>query len=573
MGHVDHGKTSLLDRIRSSTMASKEAGAITQHIGASEVPIDIIEKISGAVLKKFKTQISIPGLLFIDTPGHEVFTNLRRRGGAVADLAILVVDVTKSFEPQTYEAIEILKEYKTPFVIAANKIDTMTGWRVQDTNSFSETIAKQTKDVADMLDAKIYELVGKLSELGFASERFDRVTDFRKEVVILPVSAKTGEGVAELLVFTAGIAQKFLEMRLQIEVNGPAKGSILEKKEEKGLGTTIDVMLYSGTLKVNDTIAFASANGVGKAKVKALLKPKPLQEMRDTASKYYYVDTVAAASGVKISGVGLDEAIPGSLVISTEDPDYERDIETEIKDLFATEKMGMILKADTIGSLEALSRLLSNEGIKISQKRIGNVSRRDVLDAFAMRALDPYNAVVLAFNVKVEDDAVSESEATMVKVISENVIYKIIDDYKEWLEAVKKSERDTAARTLTFPSLIKSLPNHVFRMSHPAVFGVDVLEGRLKASSMLMNDAGDPIGRVKEIQDSGTNMLEAKKGDSVAISIDGITFGRQLKEGDLLYTHINDDEERLLRTKFSYLLSDEEKDLLDRIAKIKRTKK
>ena len=192
------------------------------------------------------------------------------------------MDVSKSFEPQTYEAIEILKEYKTPFVVAANKIDMITGWRAQDTNSFAESIAKQDRDVAEMLDAKIYELVGKLSELGFASERFDRVTDFRKEIVILPVSAKTGEGVAELLVFTAGIAQKFLEMRLKIEVNGPGKGSILEKKEEKGLGTTIDVMLYSGTLKVNDTIAFATTAGIATAKIKALLKPKPLQEMRDT---------------------------------------------------------------------------------------------------------------------------------------------------------------------------------------------------------------------------------------------------------------------------------------------------
>ncbi len=573
MGHVDHGKTTLLDRIRNTTMAKKEAGAITQHIGASEVPLDVIEKVSGDVLKKFKTRITIPGLLFIDTPGHEVFTNLRRRGGAVADLAILVVDVSKSFEPQTFEAIEILKEYKTPFVVAANKIDTITGWRAQDTNSFAESLEKQGRDVAEMLDAKIYELVGKLSELGFASERFDRVTDFRKEIVILPVSAKTGEGVAELLVFTAGIAQKFLEMRLEIEVNGPGKGSILEKKEEKGLGTTIDVMLYSGTLKVNDTIAFATAAGIATARIRALLKPKPLQEMRDTSSKYYYVDTVAAASGVKISGVGLDDALPGSLLISTEDKDYEKDIAMEIKDVFATEKMGIILKADTIGSLEALSRLLSNAGIRTSQKKIGNVSRRDVLDAFAMRAIDPYSAVVLAFNVKVEDDAVSESEATAVKVISENVIYKIIDDYKEWLDAEKKRERDTAGKTLTFPCIVKSLPNHVFRMSHPAVFGVDVVAGRLKSSSMLMNGQGDVIGRVKEIQDAGTTLLEAKKGDSVAISIDGITFGRQLRENDLLYTHLNDEEEQMLRSKFSYLLTDEEKDLLDAVSKIKRTKK
>ena len=209
MGHVDSGKTSLLDRIRNTATASREAGGITQHIGASEVPISAIEKTAGNVLRQFKIKITIPGLLFIDTPGHEVFTNLRKRGGAVADLTILVIDTLKGFEPQTLEAIEILKEYKTPFIIATNKIDMLTGWRAQKTSSFVESLEKQDKGVQDALDAALYNLVGKLSELGFASERFDRVTDFRKEIVIIPVSAKTGEGIAELLVFTAGIAQKF----------------------------------------------------------------------------------------------------------------------------------------------------------------------------------------------------------------------------------------------------------------------------------------------------------------------------------------------------------------------------
>jgi len=573
MGHVDHGKTSLLDKIRSSAIASREAGGITQHIGASEVPIEIIEKVCGSVLKQFGAKISIPGLLFVDTPGHEAFTNLRRRGGSVADLAILVVDVTKNFEPQTYEAIDILKEYKTPFIVAANKIDLLTGWRDQKTNCFMESIPKQEKDIADALDAKIYELVGKLSEIGFNSERFDRVKDFRKEVVIIPVSAKTGEGIAELLAFTAGISQKFLEMRLNIEVNGPGKGSVLEKKEEKGLGTTIDVILYSGTLSVNDTVAFASTSGVAKAKIRALLKPKALQEMRESTSKFYYVDSVAAASGVKISGVGFEEALPGSLLISTDNKDYEKEIATEIQEVFATDKEGILLKADTIGSLEALSRLLSNEGVKISKKGIGPVVKRDVLDAFGMRAIDPYSAIVLAFNVAVDPDAVAESEATNVKILNENIIYKIIDDYKEWLDNTKKSERDTAAKTITFPCKIQILPNHVFRMSHPAIFGVDVTSGKLKSSVLLMDMHGDVIGRVKEMQNNGIGALEAKKGESVAISVDGITFGRQIHDHDVLYAHINDDEERLLRSKFSYLLNNEEKDLLDFISELKRTKK
>jgi len=570
MGHVDHGKTSLLDKIRNTAIANKEAGGITQHIGASEVPIDVIKKICKSILSTFKINITIPGLLFIDTPGHEAFTNLRKRGGSVADLAILVVDITKNFEPQTYEAIEILRQYKTPFIVAANKIDLITGWRPNNNESFAETITKQQPNVVSELDNRIYEIIGKLSELGFNSERFDRVKDFQREVVIIPVSAKTGEGIPELLLYATGLAQRFLEKRISIEVNGPGKGSIIEKKEEKGLGTTIDVILYDGTLKVNDTIAFATSTGIGLSKIKALLKPKPLQELRESSSKFYYVDSVSAASGVKISGTGLEDALPGSLVLSTDYPNYENEIKAEIADLFATERKGIILKADSIGTIEAISKLLAGIGVSISKKGLGNVTKRDVLDAYAMRAIDPYSAVVLSFGVKIDEDALREAEATDITIINENVIYKIIDEYKEWLENEKKKARENAERSLIFPGMIKVIPNTCFRVSHPAIFGVEVLAGKIRPSYLLMNKNGNIVGKIREIQDNGVTLQEAKKGDKVAISMDEVTFGRQVKEEDILYTHVNDESERLLRQKFSDLLNNEEKELLNVISEIKQ---
>jgi len=570
MGHVDHGKTSLLDKIRNTAIANKEAGGITQHIGASEVPIDVIKKICKSILSSFKINITIPGLLFIDTPGHEAFTNLRKRGGSVADLAVLVVDITKNFEPQTYEAIEILRQYKTPFIVAANKIDLITGWRPNNNESFVETIAKQQPNVVSELDNRIYEIIGKLSELGFNSERFDRVKDFQREVLIIPVSAKTGEGIPELLLYATGLSQKFLEKRISIEVNGPGKGSIIEKKEEKGLGTTIDVILYDGTLKVNDTIAFATSTGIGLSKIKALLKPKPLQELRESSSKFYYVDSVSAASGVKISGTGLDDALPGSLVLSTDYPNYENEIKAEIADLFATERKGIILKADSIGTIEAVSKLLAGIGVSISKKGLGNVTKRDVLDAYAMRAIDPYSAVVLSFGVKIDEDALREAEATDITIINENVIYKIIDEYKEWLENEKKKARESAEKSLIFPGMVKVIPNTCFRISHPAIFGIEVLAGKIRPSYLLMNKNGNIIGRIREIQDNGITLQEAKKGDKIAISIDDITFGRQVKEDDILYTHVNDESERLLRQKFSDLLNNEERELLNVISEIKQ---
>ncbi len=570
MGHVDHGKTTLLDRIRSSAIASREAGGITQHIGASEVPIDVINKLCGSVIKKLGVDLTIPGLLFIDTPGHEAFTNLRRRGGSISDLAILVVDIGKSFEPQTYEAIDILKEYKTPFIVAANKIDLLTGWMRNPTYSFTESIEKQQDGVREDLDAKLYSLVGKLSELGFSSERFDRVVDVKKEVSIIPISAKTGEGIAELLMFASGLSQKFLGNRLNIEINDPGIGSIIEKKEEKGLGTTLDVILYNGTLRINDTVAFATSIGIGTAKIRALLKPKALQEMRESSSKFYYVDFASAASGVKISGSGLEDALPGSLIISTANHFYERDISAEISEVFSSDKSGIILKADTIGSIEAISRLLKNIGVNISKKSLGKVTKRDILDAFSMKSDDPHNAIVLSFNVGMEDDAELESQATGIKVIKADIIYKLIDDYKEWSEEEKRTSMENLEKTLVMPGKIKVLPNSCFRVSHPAVFGVEVSGGCIKPSYLLMKNNGDIIGRIKEIQDNGLGKQDAKKGESVAISIDGITYGRHVHDNDILFTFIRPEDVRALKYKYAQLLDDEDKDLLGQISEINK---
>ncbi len=568
MGHVDHGKTSLLDKIRNTAIASREAGGITQHIGASEVPIDAVQKICGPLMAKMGVSLSIPGLLFIDTPGHEAFTNLRKRGGSISDLAILVVDVTKSFEPQTYEAVEILKEYKTPFIVAANKIDVVTGWRSQATYSFSESIKSQQQNVVEDLEAKIYSLIGKLSELGFASERFDRVTDVKKEISIIPLSAKTGEGIAELLMYATGLSQRFLGKRLEIDPQDPGVGGIIELKEEKGLGPTIDAILYNGTLSVNDTIAFATPEGVKTAKIRALLRPKPMQELRESSSKFYYVDSVNAAAGVKISGSGLDNALAGSLIISTRSKDYESEISSEIKEVFEADKVGVILKADTIGSIEAISRLLKSINATISKKSLGKITKRDILDAFSMRATDPAHAVVLAFNVDMEDDARAEAEATGIDVIRADIIYKLIEDYKAWVDNEKKRESQMLEKTLKFPGMVRILPNSCFRMSHPAVFGVEVISGRIRPSYMMMKENGTMVGRVKEIQDNGISKTEAKPKDSVAVSMEDVTFGRQIRENDVLYTFISSEEIRALKFKFSSMLNDDEKLLLDKLSEI-----
>ena len=271
MGHVDHGKTSLLDRIRGSSVVSSEVGAITQHIGATIVPIEAIRSMGGTVGKS----LNIPGLLFIDTPGHHAFTTLRARGGALADMAILVVDISQGFQPQTIEALQILRSCRTPFVVAATKIDRIHGWRVFENESFLTSIAKQNDRVIGEIETKTYEIVGKLSEYDFSADRFDRVSDFKRNLAIVPVSAHTGEGISDLLLVMIGLAQRYMGEELTLLVEGPGAGTVLEVKEERGLGTTLDVILYDGTLSIGDEIAVATQNDVSSYKSPLPLKTPP----------------------------------------------------------------------------------------------------------------------------------------------------------------------------------------------------------------------------------------------------------------------------------------------------------
>ena len=327
LGHVDSGKTTLLDKIRGSAVAPGEAGGITQHIGASEIPIKNILGICGDLVKKMGVDVKIPGLLFIDTPGHEAFTTLRKRGGGIADLAILIIDINEGFQPQTSESLMFLKEFKTPFVVAATKIDRILGWRSENM-CFLPNFKEQDERAQNEIEEKIYRIIGQLGEKGLKSERYDRVDDFAKEICIVPVSGVTGEGIPDLLMVLTGLAQKYLEKRLEVSEE-MGKGTILEVREFKGLGTTIDVILYDGVINKGDTLVIGGKEMV-TTNVKALLKPEPLKEMR-VEKMFRQVEQVSAATGVKISAPNLENVIAGSPVrFVTDGKDVEkarRDIE------------------------------------------------------------------------------------------------------------------------------------------------------------------------------------------------------------------------------------------------------
>lgn len=564
LGHVDHGKTTLLDYIRGSSVASRESGAITQHIGATEIPINAIYDVCGDLLKEKK--FSLPGLLFIDTPGHHAFTTLRARGGSLADLAVLVVDITEGFKPQTYESINILKQYKTPFIIAANKIDKITGWTKID-GMAKTRIEKQRPIVKNMLEDNIYEMIGALFENDIQADLYFKIKDFRKTAAIVPISSKTGEGVPELLMTLVGLAQRFLEDKLHTE-RGPAKGSILEVKEEVGLGTTIDTIIYSGTIKNDDKIVIGTKGEPITTSIKALLKPKPLDEIRDPRERFDNVKEVHAASGIKISSPNLENVIPGAPLRVVQDNLEEiiNEIKSQTKIDIELDEQGIIIKADTIGSLEALIKESRDKGIEIRKAEIGNISKRDIVETDA--ALDPLNKLIFAFNVKLLPEAKEELTKTDITVFNEDVIYTIMENYDEWIERKKAELERERRKDYIHPGMIKILPEYIFRVSHPAIVGVRIMAGRIKNEMKLMKDDGRLIGRIKGIQSDSKSVDEAVQGEEVAISIDGATVGRQIKGEDILYTDIPESDAKKLGEM--NVLNIDEKDVLNKIFEIKR---
>lgn len=564
LGHVDHGKTSLLDYIRGSTVAAREAGAITQHIGATEVPIDAIYSMCGQLLggKTF----SVPGLLFIDTPGHHAFTTLRTRGGSLADLAILVVDINEGFRPQTHESITILRQYKTPFIIAANKIDAINGWQA------SKDIAKnrlenQRPMTKTLFETKLYELIGTIYDKGFESDLYFNIKDFQKSIPIIPVSAKTGEGIPELLMVLVGLAQRFLEDQLASET-GAGKGTVLEVKEDVGLGTTVDAIIYSGVLRKEDTIILGTRDEPFVTKIKALLKPKPMDEIRDPRERFESVKEVHAACGIKISAPGLDQVVPGApvRVVCGDEDALIQEIKSQSQVKIDLDKDGVYIKADTIGSLEALVKESREKGIHVRKVEIGNISRRDIMETVAVN--NPLERVIFAFNVKILPEAKEEIANTEVAIFDEDVIYTIIEKYDTWL-AKKKEELEKKRREdYIHPGMIKFLPEYVFRVSHPAVIGVRVLGGRIKVDMRLMDQEGKSIGSIKGLQLDNKAITEALQGAEVAISIEGVTVGRQIKGGDIFFTDIPENDAKKLR--LMDLLNEDEKDVLNKIFDIKR---
>jgi len=579
LGHVDHGKTSLLDEIRGSAISEGESGAITQHIGSTAVPLSVVSEIAGDLVDP--SDFDLPGLLFIDTPGHHSFSTLRSRGGALADIAVLVIDVTDGFQPQTHEAVDILKRTETPFVVAANKIDTVPGWNPVTDRPSRPAIEAQSDRVESDLTAQLYEIIGQLADEGFSADMYWRLTDFQANIGVVPVSAETGEGVPDLLTVLMGLSQRYLRDEMTIDATGPGVGTVLEVKNTRGFGKTIDTVVYDGTVQTDDTLAVGGLPEPIVTTVRALLQPKPLSEIRGE-SEFEQVDSVAAAQGVKIAAPDLDDAMAGAPVRVVRDRPVEmvlEEIKAEIAGIqVSTVEEGISIKADTLGSLEALASTLAarepddrrgggqtddNEEIPVMHAEVGDVAPRDVRMAAA--ANNPRHQAILAFNVDVLDDARTLAEQEDVTLFEHDVIYRLVEGYEEHVAAIDEAQQEQILDKITRPARFEILPDHTFRQSDPAVVGVEVRGGLLQRNSRVVRfEDSEPerVGLLKSIQDEGEDIEEARTGERVAVSIDGPTVGRQIVEGDDLWVEIPEKHAKILEQELLEELSADERETL-----------
>lgn len=505
LGHVDTGKTKILDRIRQTNVQEGEAGGITQQIGATYFPVEALQAKTQVVNKDGSFEFKVPGLLVIDTPGHESFTNLRSRGSSLCNIAILVVDIMHGLEPQTLESMKLLRDRKTPFIVALNKIDRLYGWKKIDNNGFQESLALQNKGVQNEFRDRLEKTKVAFAEQGFNSELYYENKSMARNVSLVPTSAHTGEGIPDMLKLIVSLTQERMTNKLMYL--SEVECTVLEVKVIEGLGTTIDVVLSNGILREGDRIVLCGLNGAISTNIRALLTPAPMKELR-IKSQYVHNEEVKASLGVKIAANDLDNAIAGSRLLVVGPGDDEEDLEEEVMSdienlLGKVSKTGrgVSVQASTLGSLEALLEFLKQSKIPVANISIGPVYKRDVMSAGIMLEKAKEYAVMLCFDVKVDKEAQAYADEVGVKIFTADIIYHLFDDFTKHMAQLAEQKKEDSKLLAVFPCVLT--PVAVFNKKDPIVIGVDVTEGNLRLLTPIAAVKTNPVTGVKEVVSLG----------------------------------------------------------------------
>uniref|UniRef100_A0A8C5XAF7 Eukaryotic translation initiation factor 5B n=1 Tax=Malurus cyaneus samueli TaxID=2593467 RepID=A0A8C5XAF7_9PASS len=551
LGHVDTGKTKILDKLRHTHVQDGEAGGITQQIGATNVPLEAINEQTKMVKNFDRENIKIPGMLIIDTPGHESFSNLRNRGSSLCDIAILVVDIMHGLEPQTIESLNLLKSKKCPFIVALNKIDRLYDWKKSPDTDVAVTLKKQKKNTKDEFEERAKAIIVEFAKQGLNAALFYENKDPRTFVSLVPTSAHTGDGMGSLIALLVELTQTMLTKRLA-ECQ-ELRAQVMEVKALPGMGTTIDVILINGRLKEGDTIIVPGVEGPIVTQIRGLLLPPPMKELR-VKNQYEKHKEVVAAQGVKILGKDLEKTLAGLplLVAHKEDevPVLKDELIHELKqtlNAIKLEEKGVYVQASTLGSLEALLEFLKTSEVPYSGINIGPVHKKDVMKASVMLEHDPQYAVILAFDVRIERDAQEMADSLGVRIFSAEIIYHLFDAFTKYRQDYKKQKQEEFKHIAVFPCKLKILPQFIFNSRDPIVMGVVVEAGQVKQGTPMCVPSKNfvEIGIVTSIEINHKPVDVAKKGQEVCVKIEPIPgespkmYGRHFEATDILVSKIS----------------------------------
>ncbi|XP_048817369.1 eukaryotic translation initiation factor 5B [Lagopus muta] len=551
LGHVDTGKTKILDKLRHTHVQDSEAGGITQQIGATNVPLEAINEQTKMVKNFDRENIKIPGMLIIDTPGHESFSNLRNRGSSLCDIAILVVDIMHGLEPQTIESINLLKSKKCPFIVALNKIDRLYDWKKSPDTDVAVTLKKQKKNTKDEFEERAKAIIVEFAKQGLNAALFYENKDPRTFVSLVPTSAHTGDGMGSLIALLVELTQTMLTKRLA-ECQ-ELRAQVMEVKALPGMGTTIDVILINGRLREGDTIIVPGVEGPIVTQIRGLLLPPPMKELR-VKNQYEKHKEVVAAQGVKILGKDLEKTLAGLplLVAHKEDevPVLKDELIHELKqtlNAIKLEEKGVYVQASTLGSLEALLEFLKTSEVPYAGINIGPVHKKDVMKASVMLEHDPQYAVILAFDVRIERDAQEMADSLGVRIFSAEIIYHLFDAFTKYRQDYKKQKQEEFKHIAVFPCKMKILPQFIFNSRDPIVMGVVVEAGQVKQGTPMCVPSKNfvDIGIVTSIEINHKPVEVAKKGQEVCVKIEPIPgespkmYGRHFEATDILVSKIS----------------------------------
>jgi translation initiation factor 5B len=590
LGHVDTGKTSLLDKIRRTRVQEGEVGGITQQIGATYFPHSFLKTMMQELLDKNNSKLCVPGLLMIDTPGHESFSNLRNRGSSICDVAILVIDIMHGLENQTRESIKMLEKKNCKFIIALNKIDKIYGWETKENATIQNSLAKQKAFCMTEYETRLAQIQLQLSEEGINSEIYYNNKNPNEYISIVPVSARTGEGISDLIYHQIQLTQELMNDKIMYKEN--LECTVLEVKHSQGLGVTIDVILSNGTLSIGDKIVLGGINKPIVTKIRSLLTPQLMKELR-VKSEYQDHKSIKAAQCFKISADGLDEAIPGTqlyVVKSDNDLDkYIKESENEVTcftNKISKDKVGVAVQSSTIGSLEALLTFLEEMGVPVGYIGLGPIRKKNLTHSLLMKKKNPKFACILAFDVELDNESKTYAEKEGIQIFSADIIYHLFDKFTKHLKEYENVQKEKNKLLAVFPVVLKVLC--CFNAKDPLVIGCRVERGQIRNGTPLCvrTNNGIKIGRVSGMQINNKDVMIAKKGMELAIKLDGktkiiergkngeeiereqlITYGRQIDDNTILTSSISRKSIDALKESFR---DDMEKDDWELIIELKK---